>query len=231
MIVPYKLEKSRRIKRMHLRIECAQFVLLKMPYRQAEHHGMRFLQENGEWICQTLAAQPRVPRLRHYILRYPRLSLSGRWYALEIGYEKGPSQFLIRDRERKVLMRLDPRQGTEDQMRSLLVEIARHYLPSRVAYWSGRTGIRVHGVTIRDQRSRWGSCSETGGISLNWRLVLISPTLQDHVILHELAHLRHFDHSAAFHRYLKALDPQAEVHARQLDGEASRIISLGRSEL
>jgi hypothetical protein len=115
-------------------------------------------------------------------------------------------------------------------MITLLREIARNYLPARVEYWAGRTGIRVHGVTVRDQKCRWGSCSETGAISLNWRLVLLSPQLQDHVILHELAHLRHFDHSRSFHNFLKSLDPRADLHARQLDGDASRIIGLGRAE-
>jgi predicted metal-dependent hydrolase len=230
MIIPYKVERSRRVKRMHLQVDSAKFVVLKMPLRQAEHHGTRFIMENGEWICRTMAAQPRVPRLRTYLMRNPRIALSGRWYQLEMGYRKATCQYLIKDRERKVVFALNPRLSTEDQMIPLLREIARQYLPARVQYWTQRTGIRVHGVTVRDQKCRWGSCSETGAISLNWRLILISPQLQDHVILHELAHLRHFDHSRSFHHFLKSLDPRAELHARQLDGEASRIISLGRAE-
>lgn len=231
MIVPYKLERSRRVKRMSLQIDSSQFVILKMPLRQSEYHGTRFLQENGEWIRQTLASQPRVPRLRTYMMRHSRLSLSGRWYRLEMGYQKGTCQYLIKDRDRKVVFSLNPRLSTERQMITLLREIARHYLTSRLQFWASRTGIRVHGVTIRDQKCRWGSCSETGGISLNWRLILLPPKLQDHVILHELAHLRHFDHSHAFHAYLKSLDSRSEEHARQLDEEASRIINLGRAEL
>jgi predicted metal-dependent hydrolase len=229
MIIPYRIERSRRVKRMHLQVDSGQVVLLKMPLRQAEHHGRRFIQENGDWICQTLAAQPRVPRLRTYLMRNPRISLNGRWYRLEMGYGKTGAQFLVQERERTVVLTLNPGRSTEDQMLTLLREMARKFLAARVEYWSSHTGIRVHGVTVRDQKSRWGSCSETGGISLNWRLILIAPKLQDHVILHELAHLRHFDHSKSFHQFLKSLDPRAEQHARELDGDISRIISLGRA--
>lgn len=228
-MIPYKVERSRRVKRMHLQIENAEYVLLKMPVRQAEHHGTRFIEENGEWICQTLATQPKIPRLGTYLMRHPRVSLNGCWYRIEMGYRKAGWQYLVQDRERKIVLLLNTERSTEDQMVALLREVARQFLHARVDYWSERTGIRVHGVTVRDQKSRWGSCSETGGISLNWRLILIAPRLQDHVILHELAHLRHFDHSKSFHRFLKSLDPRAQEHARELDGAVSRIISLGRT--
>ena len=230
LIIPYKLERSRRVKRMHLQINCPHFVTLKMPLRQSEIQGTRFLQENGEWIRQTLARQPRVPRLRDYLMRHPKVAFSGRWYRLQFRFQKGPSTYVINDHERTLSVTLNPRVSSEQQLVSILRQIARDYLPQRVHYWERKVRVKVHGVTVRDQKCRWGSCSETGGISLNWRLLLISPKLQDHVVLHELAHLRHFDHSPGFHRFLKSLDPRAEEHARMLDDQASRIIYLGREE-
>jgi predicted metal-dependent hydrolase len=230
LIIPYKLERSRRVKRMHLQINCAQFVILKMPLRQSEVQGTNFLQEHGEWIRQTLAKQPRVPKLRDYLMRHPRISISGRWYRLVMRFQHGTCSYLIDDKRRCVEATLNPRLPAEQQLISILREIGREYLPDRLQYWAQRIGSKVHGITIRDQKCRWGSCSETGGISLNWRLVLISPKLQDHVILHELAHLRYFDHSNAFYRLLRSLDPRADEHERQLDQEASRVIYLGRVE-
>ena len=230
LIIPYKLERSSRVKRMHLQINCSQFVILKMPLRQSEIQGTRFLQEHGEWIRQTMAKQPRVPRLREYIMKYPRLSLSGRWYNIQIRFQRGTCGYLIEDRKRLVSITLNPRGSSEQQLLSVLRQIAGEYLPARLDYWARRIRARYHGITIRDQRCRWGSCSETGGISLNWRLILIGPRLQDHVMLHELAHLRHFDHSPGFYRLLESLDPQSGKHASQLDNEASRVIYLGRTQ-
>jgi predicted metal-dependent hydrolase len=230
LIIPYKLERSARVKRMHMRIENAHFVVLKMPLRQAEAHGMRFLQENGEWIRRALAAQPRVPTLRRHLMRHPRVALDGAWHKLEIRLQGGACQYLIRDGRRRVVLTLDPRRTLEPQLIALLKDMARAFLPQRLLAHARRIGVKVHGVTVRDQKSRWGSCSETGGISLNWRLILIAPRLQDHVLLHELAHLRHFNHSRGFHEFLKSLDPRADLHARLLDTEAARIINLGRGE-
>ena len=215
---------------MHLQIDCSRFVVLKMPWRQSEVAGTRFLQENGDWIRQTLAAQPRVPRLRTYLIETPHLSLDGRIFRLRLGLGSGSARHIVDEHRRVVDLIINPRLPSEEQLIALLRDIARQYLPDRLYQWAGRIGVKVHGITIRDQRCRWGSCSETGGISLNWRLILIAPRLQDHVMLHELAHLRHFDHSKAFHRFLASLDPRSEQHGRQLDTEAARVIYLGRSQ-
>jgi len=229
-MVPYKLERSRRLKRMHVQIDSPDYVLLKMPMRQAERHGLHFLEEHSEWICETLSKQSSAPSLRDHLMTQPRISLCGNWYQLKMEFQQGRCREAVQEAVREVKLVLDSGKPEEEQMVKLLKGIARKYLPERVEYHSERSGIKVHGVTVRDQRSRWGSCSETGGISLNWRLILISPRLQDHVILHELTHLRHFDHSKSFHQMLQSLDGQAKKHARLLDEEASKLINLGRAK-
>lgn len=125
-------------------------------------------------------------------------------------------------------MAINLRMDAEAQLRQRLRQLASHYLPRRVEELCGRFKLRVHGVCVRDQKGRWGSCSETGGISLNWRLILLPPSLQDHVILHELAHMRHFDHSRGFYQFLQKLDPRADSHAAKLDTTFSHLIGLGR---
>jgi predicted metal-dependent hydrolase len=227
-IVPYKLERSRRIRRLSLQFDSTQFVTLKMPQRQAERHGIRFLEEHADWICQILASRPGVPQLRQYLMKHPRLAIAGRWYRLEIRFQQGSSGYRVDDLKRTVEISLNPRMAAEAHLLSVLKGIARDCLTARVVDLSGKVGEKAHGVTVRDQKSRWGSCSETGGISLNWRLILISPRLQDHVILHELAHLRHFDHSTDFHQFLHSLDPRTAEHAGKLDREALRVMGLGR---
>lgn len=230
LIIPYKLERSSRVKRMHLQINCPHFVILKMPLRQSEVQGARFLQEHGDWIRETLARQPKVPKLRDYLMRHPRVSLNGYWYRLQLRFGTGSCTYVVNDLRRCVSLSLNPRVSSEEQLIAALREIARDYLPARLQQFARRIGVKAHGVTVRDQKGRWGSCSETGGISLNWRLILIAPKLQDHVILHELAHLRYFDHSRGFYRFLGSLDRQADKHALLLDEEATRVIYLGRME-
>jgi predicted metal-dependent hydrolase len=213
---------------MSLQFETNQFVTLKMPLRQAEKHGIRFIEEHADWICDVLSQQKRIPQLRQYLMKHPRLAIAGRWYRLEIRFQQGSSGYQVDDNRKTVHISLNPRLPAESHMLSILRTIARDCLTARVNFLAAKIGEKAHGVTVRDQKSRWGSCSETGGISLNWRLILISPSLQDHVILHELAHLRHFDHSRDFHDFLTSIDPRSKEHSGKLDKEALRIMCLGR---
>lgn len=214
---------------MRIQIDSSEYVTLKMPMRLAEKHGIRFLKEHGEWICESMAELPGVPRLEKHLVKHPRLALAGRWHALELNFQDGRCSYVVDDENRKVTFSLSGKVDLEEQLLQLLKAVARHYLPRRVLDFEAKVGVKSHGITIRDQKSRWGSCSETGGISLNWRLILVSPKLQDYVILHELAHIRHFDHSSDFHATLELLDPRAREHARQLHNEAAGVFSLGRA--
>jgi predicted metal-dependent hydrolase len=71
-------------------------------------------------------------------------------------------------------------------------------LPARAWELAATVGVEVKQVTVRNQRSRWGSCSATGTISLNWRLVQTPDSVRDYIVYHELMHLREMNHSERF---------------------------------
>jgi predicted metal-dependent hydrolase len=84
---------------------------------------------------------------------------------------------------------------------------ARAELPPRLMDLAARHGLTVARVSIRNQRTRWGSCGRDGHISLNWRLVLMPPDVRDYVLVHELMHLRRLDHSRAYWKLVAAACP------------------------
>lgn len=86
-------------------------------------------------------------------------------------------------------------------------EAARSYIPKRVAYYHAMTGGDYRRIAIRDQKTRWGSCSSKGTLSFNWRLMLAPPAVLDYVVVHELCHLTHMDHSPAFWQAVEAVCP------------------------
>ena len=92
--------------------------------------------------------------------------------------------------------------------RMALRERAREELPARLLEIAAAHGLTVTGVSIRNQRTRWGSCGRDGKITLNWRLVLMPPLIRDYVLIHELMHLRRLDHSPTYWKLVAAACPE-----------------------
>ena len=84
---------------------------------------------------------------------------------------------------------------------------AHRELPPRLLALAAEHGLAVNRVTIRDQRSRWGSCSAKGHIALNYRLTLMPESVRDYILVHELMHLKQADHSRRFWRLVEAACP------------------------
>ncbi len=104
-----------------------------------------------------------------------------------------------------------------------LRERARDVLEARVESLAPVVGVRPTSVSVRDQQTRWGSASKAGSLSFSWRLLLAPPFVLDAVVVHELAHLRHANHGAAFWAL-------ARTHAPRTD-EARRWLRTNRTEL
>lgn len=101
-------------------------------------------------------------------------------------------------------------------LRVWLKRRAKRALLPRVQYLAERHGFRHGKITIRNQKSRWGSCTARGNLSLNARLLLLSPAACDYVLLHELVHTEYLDHSPAFWARVAAVAPDYQDAKREL---------------
>ncbi|MBN2153523.1 MAG: M48 family metallopeptidase [Candidatus Lokiarchaeota archaeon] len=97
------------------------------------------------------------------------------------------------------------------------VDQAHAVLPRRVAELEAKVGVQPARVSIKDQRTRWGSCSSRGNVNLNWRLILCPPPVRDYVVIHELCHLKIHSHSASFWNLVASLVPGYKEHKLWLD--------------
>jgi len=101
---------------------------------------------------------------------------------------------------------------------------ARAEIAPRVERATAALGVRSTGLTIRNQRTRWGSCSAAGALSFNWRLLLAPPAILDYVVWHECCHLVHLDHSPRFWALVAAHDPGHREHARWLREHGAALV-------
>ena len=107
-----------------------------------------------------------------------------------------------------------PRETLPVDERRALRERAERELPPRLFALASRHGLTVSRVSIRNQRSRWGSCGRDGLICLNWRLLLMPSWVSEYVLVHELMHLQRMDHSPAYWRLVAGASPEYRA-ARQ----------------
>jgi predicted metal-dependent hydrolase len=91
-----------------------------------------------------------------------------------------------------------------------LKERAAAELPGELMALAARYGIEVTRVSIRNQRTRWGACSSTGTITLNWRLILTPDFVREYVMIHELMHRREMNHSKRFWRHVASACPRSD---------------------
>ena len=101
---------------------------------------------------------------------------------------------------------------TNEDIRAL-AEQAKNVIPERVAYYAEKVGVTYGRITIRNQKTRWGSCSSKGNLNFNCLLMLAPPEVMDSVVVHELCHLKQMNHSKKF--YDEVLRVMPDYRARQ----------------
>lgn len=104
---------------------------------------------------------------------------------------------------------------------------AKKDLTAAVALHAGRLGVKPAAMTIKDTKSRWGSCSAQGALAFSWRVILAPPTVLDYLAAHEVAHLREMNHSARFWRLVRETCPGSEAARHWLKHHGARLHAFG----
>jgi predicted metal-dependent hydrolase len=213
-VEPVVFERSGRARNYRLTLRRDGVAVATIPVRGSEREAWRFVEKHRAWLERARERQRRRPRaaevwtigtrvLWRGELTEVRVASSGGLAAGAPAGEAGAGT-AAREHRPKICLAADVFQVArlEGDLRPTLeahfARRARIELPARTWELSALTGVDVKAVTVRNQRSRWGSCSGQGTISLNWRLVQTPDFVRDYIIYHELMHLREMNHSERF---------------------------------
>ena len=103
---------------------------------------------------------------------------------------------------------------------------AKQYLPERAAYWAPLIGVRPGRIAVRCQKTRWGSCSTKGNLNFNCLLMLTPPGVIDSIVVHELCHLKHMNHSKRFYAEIEKVLPEYRQHQKWLKENGELLLAM-----
>jgi predicted metal-dependent hydrolase len=210
-----RLRRHRQARRYTLRVVAVtREAVLTMPPRGSFREAREFAEKHRAWIAARLGRLPKAAPFAHGT-EFPLRGLTH-----VIVHRRGARGTVWTETDRNGT-RLLCVAGDNAHMRRRITDHlkreARHDLEEAVARYAKRLGATVRRISVRDQASRWGSCSTTGALSFSWRLVLAPRYVLDYLAAHEVAHLREMNHSRRFWRLLGRLCPDMERAKAWLD--------------
>ncbi|WP_324752817.1 SprT family zinc-dependent metalloprotease [Roseovarius sp. Pro17] len=198
------LRRSARARRISLRVSALDGrVTLTLPKGLPEREALDFARSKQDWLQGHLA--DRVPEV--IVAPGADIPVEGRMLRLEAG--TGRRVFPSGD------TLLVPG-GQPARLQAWLRTLARERLVAASDRYAAALGRPYGRITLRDTRSRWGSCSSSAGLSYSWRLIMAPPDVLDYVAAHEVAHLEQMNHSPAFWALVAALMPDYQTHRKWL---------------
>jgi predicted metal-dependent hydrolase len=212
------LVRNIRARRYVLRLRPDGAARVTIPRGGSAAEARRFAARNVGWLereLQRLAA--RSNQAKPWLMG-TEILFRGEMVTVEAGLngERGRIQFAD-----QVFNVAAPEGDLRPAIERQMWRLAARELPPRVLEHAAAHHLSVRRITVRNQRSRWGSCSPRGTISLNWRLIQAPAFVRDYLILHELMHLRQMNHSARFWREVKRVCPFYKSAERWLKEHSS----------
>lgn len=198
--------RHRRARHYILRVTADGALRVTMPWRGSRAEATRFVLERRAWIERERYARSLETGRRGPWTSGALIALRGEEVTLQVMPIDG-GRVRVTFGDCAVTVRGDAASDLRPHVERHLRRVAERDLPERLRVLAADHALPVAGVTVRAQRTRWGSCSPSGRISLNWRLIQLPTDVSDYVLLHELAHLRHLNHSARFWREVDRLCP------------------------
>lgn len=213
----YVSVERKAVKHLRLVVNRDASVRLVLPTRASMKSALAFYNDRQSWIDKKRAQVLKQQASAQQIQRIGQVKLHGEDYTVCFNAQRDQ----VDHDSRQLYVR-----GSESMAAQTRVwrNVAAEDLRQRLQSEAERLQVTINKVSIRDQKSRWGSCSIRGNISLNWRVALMPLWVGDYIIAHEFGHLTHMNHSADFWREVERLYPAYQKAERWLKANGSALM-------
>lgn len=210
--LPVEFVRNPKARRYVLRLTSERVARVTVPRLGNRAEAFAFAQRQAGWLAKQLAKPPPA-RLAAEWRPGTEILFRGERVALQLEPHTGGGLVRFAD---QVIALQETTASLRPAVERHLWQLAAGELPPRLLELAARHGVTVQRVTVRNQRSRWGSCSRAGTVSLNWRLVQTPDFVRDYICVHELMHRREMNHSARYWRHVAEAFPRWEEAERWL---------------
>lgn len=228
MKIPYEVVRSDR-RTMAVQIKSDGRVILRAPLGAKEQMIDQFIQNHALWVFgnyRKILNQKKETQAFAW-KDGEVLSIRGVPKRLRITVVEGLRKDKVTESDTCLeILTGDSSQGRIKELAAgWMKAAAKEVFSTRTAMWAERMGVTYTKITVRNQSSRWGSCSVKGSLNFNWKLMMVSQAVLDYVIVHELAHRKEMNHSKRFWNVVGQAMPDYEDQRRLLKENESKIIS------
>jgi predicted metal-dependent hydrolase len=222
-----RIRRHRRARRYTLRIHPSdREAILTMPPRGTLADAKEFAQRHGAWIAARLGRLPKAAPFQPGTI----VPLRGQDHKIVHRSGRGTVWTEVRDTGEKIICVAGEAGHIDRRVHDFLKREARHDLQKACDRYGPELGVKVKRLSIRDQSSRWGSCTSAGSLSFSWRLILAPAYVLDYLAAHEVAHLVEMNHSPRFWRVVGKVCPHTERAKSWLDTHGNDLHRFGISD-
>ena len=209
--IPYRIKVSKFAKRITIRIRDE--VVVTIPNKSQKQEAHSFVADRANWILANYKPTSKYKRLKPG----NKIVILNEEYTIEHIKSARPTPKVKDHGNVLYLFATDPE--ADNSLKALSNYLRKSYGPTiktRAIELAEQYQFKIGKISIRDQRSRWGSCSSRGNLNFNWRLIFAPIAILDYVIIHELCHTVHMNHSQEFWQLVSRYDTQYQNHRKWL---------------
>lgn len=229
--ISYTLRKTRR-KTIGISIDMKGEVRVSAPVGVSEKQICEAVQKKAGWIAKKVneAIEMNSNVVLKEFVSGEKFSYLGKDYTLEV-LEKDSGKAEVRMKDDSVFVYITRGYSGESRKQAVKEALIKWYrqrfsevVSQRMEKYSLQLQVAPRRVVIKDQKTRWGSCSQKGNINLNWRLIMAPLPVIDYVIVHELCHLKVMNHSKSFWKLVESILPDCHDNRRWLKTNGKRLM-------